>query len=86
MSVNNRTPETTAALLRDICDLLADTEGQREVIAAVLHSVFSAMSKVPQADRERLQQLIAAFIADFEDRPTIEALGAMLRDAKAADH
>ena len=80
------TPETSAALVRDACDVLAQSEGERQVIEAALQSVFSSIQKVPQAKREHLQELIAAFIGEPGDRPTIQALGELLRDARAANH
>jgi len=79
-------PDPLTPLIKDVNDLLAQTDGQREVIDAIFRSVTSAMQRVAPEHQVELQQLVAAFIADPEDKDVMARLGALLRDAPRPDH
>jgi hypothetical protein len=71
---------------RELSALLAQSEGEREVIEAALLSVFCAMQRVAPSDRNTLQALVADFIANPDDRDAIDRLGALLKGARPPDH
>ncbi len=80
------TPAHFANEARELSALLAQSEGEREVIEAALLSVFSAMQRVAPSDRNALQALVADFIANPDDRGAIGRLGALLKGTRPPDH
>ncbi len=80
------TPDQITALIRDVTDLLAHSDGEREVIDAALRSVFSAMQRVAPDDRAELQGLVDAFLADPDDKDAFTGLSALLQRARLPDH
>jgi hypothetical protein len=79
-------PEPITALIQDVSDLLAISDGQRELIDGILRSVTSAIQRVGPEHREELQKLVAAYVTDPEDRDVEAKLGALLRQAPRPDH
>ena len=80
------TPGQITALIRDVTDLLAHSDGEREVIDAALRSVFSAIERVAPDAQGELQNLGRLFLADPDDKDIMASLGALLRDARLPDH
>ena len=80
------TPERTAATARELAGLLSQSDGEREVIEAVLLSVMTAIERVVPTSRTELQGLVVNFTANPDDKKIVEKLGALLRDGRAPDH
>ena len=79
-------PDPLTALIQDVSDLLAMSDGQRELNDAVLRSVTSAMKRVAPEHQVELQGLVMAFVAEPQDKDVMARLGALLRDAPKPDH
>ena len=62
------------------------SDGERDVIAAVFRSVFSAMARVGPESRPEMQTLVAAFIANPADKAIVARLGAILQHGRVPDH
>ena len=80
------TPDHIAKEARELSALLAQSEGEREVIEAALLSVAAAMQRVAPSDSDTLQALVADFIANPGDRGAIGRLGALLQGPRPSEH
>jgi hypothetical protein len=72
------------AVVSELVALLAQSEGDRELIEAMLISVFSAMKLVPESDRGELQRLMADFTADPANKDVVSRIGAMLAQTRSS--
>lgn len=79
-------PDHLAGLIGNVSNLLELTGGQRELVGASLRTVSSAIQRVAPEHWVELQELIAAFVADPQDKDVKARLGALLRDAPRPDH
>ena len=79
-------PDEVAAIIRDLAQLMGQSDVQREVIEAAANSVIGAMQRVPNESRAELQSLVAEFLADPGDPDVKANLGAMFASAPRAEH
>jgi len=75
-----------SALVRDMAELMDATPLQREILDAAMRSVASAMQRVQPSDRDELQSLVAAIMADPGDVETRGRIGAILSRAPKTMH
>ncbi len=72
------------AVVGELVALLAQSEGERELIEAMLISVFSTMKLVPESDRGELQPLMADFTVDPADKDVVSRVGSMLAQTRSS--
>lgn len=75
-----------SAMAAGVAEALQLTLAQQELVDDCLASVAGAMLRVPSDAQAQLQELIAAFMTDPDDRELVEKVGRILRDVRQADH